>query len=188
MPVKAAEKQAPAQYIRYTPAAQLSTTPDAFNSGASQRIIRMVEVQKDPMSPPRFKINKKLPKGPPSPPAPVLHSPTRKVTVKEQQEWKIPPCISNWKNPKGYTIPLDKRLAADGRGLQSVHINENFSKFAEALYIADRTARESIEMRAKLEQSLAQKEKTKKEEDLKQLANQIREQRSGIKPIKEGSF
>ena len=39
---------------------------------------------------------------------------------------------------KGYTIPLDKRLAADGRGLQGVHINENFAKFAEALYIADR--------------------------------------------------
>ncbi|CAN5951165.1 unnamed protein product [Sphagnum jensenii] len=181
MPVKAAEKQAPAQYIRYTPAHQ----SDEFNSGASQRIIRMVEVQRDPMSPPRFKINKKLPKGPPSPPAPVLHSPTRKVTVKEQQEWKIPPCISNWKNPKGYTIPLDKRLAADGRGLQSVHINEKFSKFAEALYIADRKAREAIEMRAKVEQTIAQKEKTKKEEDLKQLANQIREQRSGIKPIKE---
>lgn len=39
---------------------------------------------------------------------------------------------------KGYTIPLDKRLAADGRGLQTVHINENFAKLAEALYIADR--------------------------------------------------
>ena len=35
--------------------------------------------------------------------------------IKDQQEWKIPPCISNWKNSKGYTIPLDKRLAADGR-------------------------------------------------------------------------
>ena len=68
----------------------------------------------------RFKINSKVPRGPPSPPAPVMHSPTRKVTVKEQQDWKIPPCISNWKNQKGYTIPLDKRLAADGRGLQQV--------------------------------------------------------------------
>jgi hypothetical protein len=29
-----------------------------------------------------------------------MHSPTRKVTVKEQKEWKIPPCISNWKNAK----------------------------------------------------------------------------------------
>ena len=77
-------------------------------------------------------------------------------------------------------------MAADGRGLQSVHINENFSKFSEALYIADRKAREAIEMRAKVEQTIAQKEKTKKEEDLKNLANQVREQRSGIKPLKEG--
>merc|ERR1719450_802364 len=133
MPVRAAEKQEPAQYIRYTPSQQGST----YNSGAKQRIIRMVEMQKDPMEPARFKINKKVPRGPPSPPAPVMHSPTRKVTAKEQQDWKIPPCISNWKNAKGYTIPLDKRLAADGRGLQQVHINENFSKLAEALYIAD---------------------------------------------------
>lgn len=66
------------------------------------------------------------------------------VTVKEQQEWRIPPCVSNWKNAKGYTIPLDKRLAADGRGLQSVHINEKFAKLAEALYIADRKAREQV--------------------------------------------
>ena len=58
--------------------------------------------------------------------------------MKEQAEWKIPPSISNWKNAKGYTIPLDKRLAADGRGLQGVHINENFAKLASALYIADR--------------------------------------------------
>jgi len=26
----------------------------------------------------------------------------------------------NWKNIKGYTIPLDKRLAADGRSLQVI--------------------------------------------------------------------
>ena len=34
-------------------------------------------------------------------------------------------------NAKGYTIPLDKRLAADGRGLQEVHINDNFAKLSE---------------------------------------------------------
>ncbi|XP_073987618.1 puff-specific protein Bx42 [Rhodnius prolixus] len=177
MPVRCAEKTGPAQFIRYTPAQQGSS----FNSGAKQRVIRMVEAQKDPLEPPKFKINKKIPRGPPSPPAPVLHSPTRKVTVKEQKEWKIPPCISNWKNAKGYTIPLDKRLAADGRGLQQVHINENFAKLAEALYIADRKAREAVEMRAQLEKKLAQKEKEKKEEHLRQLAQKAREERAGIR-------
>lgn len=177
MPVRAAEKQGPAQYIRYTPSQQ----GDAFNSGAKQRVIRMVEAQVDPMEPPRFRINKKIPRGPPSPPAPVLHSPTRKVTVKEQKEWKVPPCISNWKNAKGYTIPLDKRLAADGRGLQQVHINEKFAKMAEALYIADRKAREAVEARAQLEKKLAQKEKEKKEDMLRQMAQRAREERAGIR-------
>ncbi|XP_069884819.1 SNW domain-containing protein 1 isoform X1 [Dipodomys merriami] len=177
MPVRAADKLAPAQYIRYTPSQQ----GVAFNSGAKQRVIRMVEMQKDPMEPPRFKINKKIPRGPPSPPAPVMHSPSRKMTVKEQQEWKIPPCISNWKNAKGYTIPLDKRLAADGRGLQTVHINENFAKLAEALYIADRKAREAVETRAQVERKMAQKEKEKHEEKLREMAQKARERRAGIK-------
>lgn len=68
LPVRAAEKSAPAQYIRYTPSQQ----GDAFNSGAKQRVIRMVEAQVDPMEPPKFKINQKIPRGPPSPPAPVI--------------------------------------------------------------------------------------------------------------------
>lgn len=177
LPVKAAAKQAPAQYIRYTPAQQ----GDEFNSGAKQRVIRMVEAQRDPMSPPRFKINTKVPRGPPSPPAPVMHSPTRKVTVKEQQDWKIPPCISNWKNQKGYTIPLDKRLAADGRGLQEVHINEGFSKLAESLLIADRKAREAVEARSNLEKKLASKKKEENESKLRELAQKAREERAGIR-------
>ncbi|CAG0895032.1 unnamed protein product [Cyprideis torosa] len=176
LPARAAERPGEAEFIRYTPSQQGA----AYNSGAKQRIIRMVEVQKDPMEPPKFKVNKKIPRGPPSPPAPVMHSPTRKVTAKEQAEWKIPPCISNWKNAKGYTIPLDKRLAADGRGLQQQHVNENFAKLAEALYIADRKAREAVEMRAQLERHMAQNERDKKEENLRMLAKRAREQRAGI--------
>jgi len=175
-PNQLAKKLEPAQYIRYTP----SQAGVMYNSGAKQRVIRMVEEQRDPMEPPRFKTNKKIPRGPPSPPAPVMHSPTRKTSVKEQMEWKIPPCISNWKNPKGYTIPLDKRLAADGRGLQDPHINDKFAKLADALYIADRKARDAVETRADLEKKLAQKEKQKKEDTLKKLAERARMERSGI--------
>lgn len=177
MPVRHAEKQAPAQYIRYTPSQQ----GVAYNSGAKQRIIRMVETQHDPMEPPKFKVNKKIPRGPPSPPAPVMHSPNRKVSVKEQQDWKIPPCISNWKNNRGYTIPLDKRLAADGRGLQGVRINENFAKLAEALYIADRKAREAVEMRNTIEKNKVKTIKEKREQNLRQLAQKAREERAGIR-------
>uniref|UniRef100_A0AC34FPY1 SKI-interacting protein SKIP SNW domain-containing protein n=2 Tax=Panagrolaimus sp. ES5 TaxID=591445 RepID=A0AC34FPY1_9BILA len=134
LPVQHAKKVGESQFIRYTPSTQAAGRP------AQQRIIRVVEEQVDPMEPPKFKINQKIPRPPPSPPAPVLHSPPRRVSAQEQSDWKIPPCISNWKNPKGYTVALDKRLAADGRGLQQTHINENFAKFAEALNLAERSA------------------------------------------------
>ena len=170
LPVQHAKKTAPTQYIRYTPSQQSGMNA----GGAQQRIIRLVEEQKDPMEPPRFKINQKIPRAPPSPPAPVLHSPTRKVTAKEQADWKIPPCISNWKNPKGYTVALDKRLAADGRGLQQVHINENFAKMAEALSIAERKAREAVETRAQMERRIAQNKKTEQEKRMREMAQNAR--------------
>ncbi|CAJ0586364.1 unnamed protein product, partial [Mesorhabditis spiculigera] len=176
LPVQHAQKVAPAQYIRYTPAQQ----GGGHASGAGQRIIRMVEMQKDPMEPPKFKINQKIPMAPPSPPAPVMHSPPRKVTQKEAADWKIPPCISNWKNPKGFTVALDKRLAADGRGLQQQHVNENFAKLSEAMYIADRKAREAVDARANLEKRVAQNKKAEQESKMRELAQKARKERSGI--------
>jgi SNW domain-containing protein 1 len=160
-------------YIRYTPAQQGAE----FNSGAGQRIIRLTEMQQDPLEPPKFK-HKKAPRGPPSPPVPVMHSPPRKLTIKDQQDWKIPPCISNWKNNKGFTISLDKRLASDGRGLQETVINDNFAKVSEALYIAERQAREEVAKRAEIEKRLKLKEKEKKEEMLRKLAQEARMERT----------
>lgn len=167
------DTQGKTSFIRYTPGQQQGS------NGLKQRIIKMTEVVEDPLEPPRFK-HKKIPRGPPSPPVPVLRSPPRKATAQEQKEWMIPPCISNWKNNKGFTIPLDKRLAADGRGLQDVHINDNFAKFSEALFIADRHAREEVRQRALMQQKLAQKEKANKEEHLRMLAQRAREERGGL--------
>uniref|UniRef100_A0A914DR83 SKI-interacting protein SKIP SNW domain-containing protein n=1 Tax=Acrobeloides nanus TaxID=290746 RepID=A0A914DR83_9BILA len=182
LPVQHAQKPAAPQFIRYTSSQQ------AQNSAPNQRIIRMVEQQKDPMEPPMFKINQKIPRPPPSPPAPVMHSPTRKVTAKEQADWKIPPCISNWKNPKGFTVPLDKRLAADGRGLQQVHINENFAKMAEALSIAERTAREAVEARSQMERRRAQIKKQEQEQRMREMALNARQARTtATKKTKEES-
>jgi SNW domain-containing protein 1 len=156
-----------AEYFKYTP-----QQPEA---GITNRIIRMVEAPVDPFEPPRFK-HKKIPAGAKSPPAPVLHSPPRKISSEEQKEWFIPPCVSHWKNPKGYIVPLDKRLASDGRDLQGVGINDKFAHFAEALFIAERHAREEVEKRNQLNKKLAQKEKEMKEERLRQLALKAREQ------------
>ena len=61
-----------------------------------------------------------------------------------------------------------------------VHINDNFAKFSEALFVADRHAREEVRQRALMQQKLAQKEKEAKEEHLRQLAQRAREERAGI--------
>jgi SNW domain-containing protein 1 len=106
-----------------------------------------------------------------------MHSPPRKVTAKDHQDWDIPPCISSWKNPKGFTVPLDKRLAADGRGLQKPQISDNFAQFSESLYMAERKAREEVETRARIEAELAKQQLAEKEELLHALAKQAREER-----------
>ncbi|KAK9270771.1 hypothetical protein L1049_026354 [Liquidambar formosana] len=111
------------------------------NSGSKERIVRMVEMPVDNLEPPKFK-HKRVPKAPGSPPVPVMHSPPRPVTVKDQQDWKIPPCISKWKNPKGYTIPLDMRLAADGRGLQEKERKEKERKEQELRALAQKARSE----------------------------------------------
>lgn len=133
----------------------------------------------DPMEPPKHK-HKKVPRGPGSPPPPVLHSPPRKLTVADQQAWKIPPCISNWKNARGYTIPLDKRLAADGRGLQEVTINNKFATFSEALYISERKASEDLRVRNQIRKKMAIQEKEDKEKELREMAMRARAERSGV--------
>jgi SNW domain-containing protein 1 len=168
-------------YVRYTPANQMGDT-----TKKNDRIMKIVDRQQDPMEPPKFK-HKKIPRGPPSPPAPVMHSPPRKLTAEDQEAWKIPPPISNWKNPKGYTVPLDKRLAADGRGLQDVTINDKFAQFAEALFTADRHAREEVKQRALMQQRLAEKEKQQKEDHLRMLAQKAREERAGAAGGRRGS-
>jgi SNW domain-containing protein 1 len=160
-------------FVRYTPNNQMGD-----NSKKQDRIMKIVERQRDPMEPPKFK-HKKIPRGPPSPPPPVMHSPPRKLTAEDQEMWRIPPPVSNWKNPKGFTVPLDKRLAADGRGLQDVAINDKFAQFSEALFLADRHAREEVRQRALMQQRLADKEKLQKEETLRNLAQKAREERAG---------
>lgn len=139
----------------------------------------MVSAPVDPLEPPKFRHRKTI-KAEGDAPVPVMHSPPRHVTAEDQLAWKIPPCISNWKNTKGYTIPLDKRLAADGRGLQEVTINDNFAKFAESLYIAEAASREEVAKRAAIQRKLAVNEKEATEDALRRLAAEARMKRAGL--------
>jgi len=109
-----------------------------------------------------------------------MHSPPRKLTVKDQQDWKIPPCISNWKNAKGYTIPLEMRLSADGRTLQQHTINEKFAKLANSFYIAEKQARKEIEERSKIQKTMAYKDFLKQEEKMRDAAAQARTEKNKI--------
>lgn len=172
--VKGTNRAAPT-YVRYTP----SSGQMGDHTQKKDRIFKIVARQEDPMAPPKFK-HKKIPGRAPSPPPPVMQSPPRKLTAEDQEAWKIPPPISNWKNPKGYTIALDKRLASDGRGLQDVTINDKFSQFAEALYTADRHAREEVKQRAQMQHKLAEKEREMREENLRKLAQKARDDRAAV--------
>ena len=170
-----------AQFIKYTPAGG-----NTSHAAANARIIQMQDMPVDPLEPPKFP-HVKVPRGSGSPPVPVMHSPPRALTAQDHKDWKIPPCVSNWKNAKGYTIPLDKRLAADGRGLQEVQINDGFAKFSEALYIAENKARTAVETRAKMQREMVSREKERKEAELRDLAMQARMDRMrGVQGRDEG--
>ncbi|PTD04970.1 Pre-mRNA-processing protein 45 [Fusarium culmorum] len=151
-------------FVRYTPANQMGD-----NSKKQDRIMKIVERQRDPMEPPKFK-HKKIPRGPPSPPPPVMHSPPRKLTAEDNEMWRIPPQFQTGRIPR--------RLAADGRGLQDLAISDKHAQFAEAVKMAERHAREEVQQRAMMQQRLAEKEKAQKEDNLRELAQKARAERS----------
>jgi len=158
-------------YVRYTPADQ----NQQHNSGARSRIIKVHTMQVDPLEPPKFK-HKKLPAAPPSPPVPIMRSPPRSITQEDQKNWKIPPCVSNWKNNRGYAIPLHQRLATTGRNLTDAPINDRFASLAEALYFAERMARQEVESRARDRKSKAEQLRQKREADLTKIAKETQSQ------------
>lgn len=96
------------------------------------------------------------------------------------EDWRVPPCISNWRNSNGYTIPLHMRLSADGRTLQHNTINEHFADIVDSLYIAERQARSELEERAKIQKSVQYKEYLKKEEELRSAAVRAREEKNRL--------
>ena len=68
-----------------------------------------------------------------------------------------------------------------------MHVNDNFAKFSEALYIANRHAQEEVHQQALMQQKLVQKKKEAKEENLRMLAQQAREEQRGpvVKPTEQ---
>merc|ERR1712113_14999 len=157
------------QFIKYKPKTQYLQSSTEENP----RVIQMQEIPSDPLDPPKHRLMK-VPRAPYNEPVPVMHSPPNTSDSKKTLNWKIPPAISNWKNVKGYIIPLDKRLLADGRNLQETKINDNFAKLSEALYIAEQKAREDTELRRRIAEEHALREKERKDAEMRALAMQAR--------------
>ncbi|GMM35961.1 mRNA splicing protein [Saccharomycopsis crataegensis] len=158
-------------------------TPTSMNGSKQSRMIKIVEQQVDPMLPPKFKNNQKTPSLPDTllSNTAVLKDTSVKpgVTAEEQKSWYIPPAISNWKNPKGFTIAIDKRLAAfDNKSKRDgAAIGDNFVKLATSLRKADENAREEIKARNKLRLKVAEQKKLENEEKLRNLALKARQNR-----------
>ena len=111
---------------------------------------------------------------------PVLQEPAQKLSYEEQKKWKIPPCVNMSNNPKGLVIPLDIRLANDGRNLREYQANQNFAKFADILALTEKHVRKEIEDRNKIAQSIQIAAAMKKEQELREAAKQARQERKSL--------
>jgi len=80
-------------------------------------------------------------------------------------------------NPKGLVIPLDIRLANDGRNLRKYQANQNFAKLADILALTEKNVRKEIEDRNKIAQSIQIAAAMKKEQELREAAKQARQER-----------
>jgi SNW domain-containing protein 1 len=58
-------------------------------------------------------------------------------------------------------------------------INSNFATLSESLYVAEQQARQEVRLRAQVQTKLASQERQKREEELRQLAQQARRERGG---------
>lgn len=66
-------------------------------------------------------------------------------------------------------------MAADGRGLIDVKINDNFAKVSEALYVAEQTARVSVDTRARMQKQISQREQSAQEKRIRKVATRMME-------------
>lgn len=95
-------------------------------------------------------------------------------------DWKVPACISNWKNAKGFTIPLHMRLQADGRSMQDTSINEKFGAFSDSLFAAEKQARKEVDERSKIQETIKMALAMKREKEIKEAATLARAEKAGL--------
>ncbi|KAH8583429.1 SNW family nuclear [Cryptosporidium sp. chipmunk genotype I] len=172
-PFKESKKETKAEFIKY----RSSSDTIGYDPRFAERIIKVVERPKDPLELPRFR-NRILGGTKREEMVPILRPPSKKLTQDEIKEWNIPPSISNWKNPMGYTVPLDKRVQADTRDLIDISVNHRFASLSESLQLAEKNAREQIKLRNELQKQKKIREEMEREEKLRKLAESSRYERN----------
>ena len=101
------------KYINY----QFDSNTD--NTKPNSHLIKLVALPVDPLSNIKYRHHKiPLSNSNEKNFVPVLQSAPVPLSLEEQKKWKIPPCVNMSNNPKGLVIPLDIRLANDGRNLR----------------------------------------------------------------------
>ncbi|AAS52281.1 ADR361Wp [Eremothecium gossypii ATCC 10895] len=156
-------------------------TTDALTNKSTSRIIKIVDHVADPLQPSQIKRKKVVAPPTDEPVAPILHSATEKLTKEQREQWRIPSAVSNWKNPNGYAIDLEKRIAIDGRynreGTAIPAVNEKLLELTNALEEAESKAREEVRNRAEARKQEAEQQVRLKEDKLRELAQRSREER-----------
>ena len=165
------------KYINY----QFDSNNNNPNSKPNSHLIKLVALPVDPLSNLKYRHHK-IPLSNTNEKnfVPVLQTPSKPLSLEEQKKWRIPPCVNMSNNPKGLVIPLDIRLANDGRNLREYKANKNFAKFADILALTEKNVRKEIEDRNKIAQSIQIAAAMKKEQELKEAAKQARMERNSL--------
>ncbi|OHS98941.1 SKIP/SNW domain containing protein [Tritrichomonas foetus] len=144
--------------------------------GENEYEVRIAEKRYDPLDPSHFRNRTPLTLQNEDP-EPILTEPTKKLTPEEEAYWSVPSCVSNWRNPAGYVIPMDKRVGADARRFEQPQLSDKFANLAKALEITSKAINESIAQRSLIERQLQQKKKREEEEKMREEARRINEQK-----------
>ena len=139
-------------------------------------IIRIAEKRNDPFDPSRFRTRKSIALQEDDPET-IMTAPLKKLTPEEEKYWNIPPCVSNWRNPAGNVIPLDKRVAADGRRNQRPELSDKFAPFTRALEQTMSSINEAAKQRAIQQRQLLLKQQQEEEERQKEEIRKLRDEK-----------
>ncbi|SCU96329.1 LAMI_0F06172g1_1 [Lachancea mirantina] len=146
-----------------------------------KKSVKVIKQVSDPLQPKMFKIKKRVAPPVEEPFAPILHksgSGGFTLTQEEKDDWNIPAAISNWKNPNGYAVDLQNRVASSSKVENTFSGRSSKSlELSNALDLAERKAREEVHLRAEIKKQEAERLTREREEKLRLMALRARERK-----------